>query len=370
MGDDDLTRELPAEDLEPMVRVVAPEWRLLDATLVEDGETAIYRLAVEAPNGDRECYLKATPFPDRPAGLATEARLTEVVRRHTDCPVPRVVGAVDEHDALRAPYFLMEAMDGTRLPMDALAALPARHVRSLARQTGRYLAQLHDLPVPDLTTYGTGLSHGSSTVLRGDRPSGDPAELAFAEGHGRWDDRLRNWIDEDLEALAATERFPDLVEPIGAALEPMVDGLPDAPPPAVGRVDHGLWNLLTDESGAELRAMLDWGSLFVVPPAYDLAVVEYFLAGGPWMGLGDVPDHRGAIREAMLAGYREHRPVPAAYDARRRCYQLEASILSLVAIDDGPERPRHLPADRLDEAAAGMRALVRELSGEASRPNG
>lgn len=362
MGDDP-ERTLPAEVLEAMVRVVAPEWRLLAATVVEDGESAVYRLAVVTPTGDRECYLKATPFPDRPAGLATEARLTEVVRRHTDCPVPRVIGAVDEHAALRAPYFLMEAMDGTRLPMDALAELPARHVRSLARQTGRYLAQLHDLPVPDLTAYGTGLAHDADAALRGGRPSGDPAELAFPDGHGRWDDRLRDWIDEDLEALAATERFPDLVEPIEAALGPMVDGLPDSPTPVVGRVDHGLWNLLTDESGAELRAMLDWGSLFVVPPAYDLAVVEYFLAGGPWMGLEDVPDNRLAIREAMLAGYREHRPVPASYDAQRRCYQLEAAILSLVSIDDGPERPRHLPADRLDEAAAGMRAFVRELSG-------
>lgn len=363
MGDDDAERTLPAEDLEAMVRVVAPEWRLLEVTFVEDGMTAIYRLGVDTPTGDRACYLKATPFPDRPAGLATEARLTEVVRRHTDCPVPRVIGAVDEHDALRAPYFLMEAMDGTRQPMDALVELPARHVRSLARQTGRYLAQLHDLPVTDLTAYGQRLSHDADAALRGDRPSGDPAELAFAAGHGRWRDQLRDWIDEDLEVLAATERFSDLVEPVGAALEPMVDALPDSPTPAVGRVDHGLWNLLTDDSGDELRAMLDWGSLFVVPPAFDLAVVEYLLAGGPWMGLEDVPDHRPGIREAMLAGYREDRPVPAGYDAQRRCYQLETAILSLVSIDDGPERPRHLPADRLDEAAAGMRALVRELIG-------
>lgn len=361
MTEGTVERKLPADDLEPMVQTIEPDWGLLDATFVEDGETAIYRLEVDAPTGRRECYLKATPSRERSCGIDTEARLMVIVEEHTDIPVPTVYGAVDDHDTLRAPFFLMESRDGRRLQMDALADLSERQVRSMAEQTGQALGQIHDLPIPNVSGFGTGLSHASDTTLRGGRPSGDPTELVIPQGDERWRDRLEVWIDEDLEALAATDRFVDLVEPIRGSLEAMVAELPGDPTPVVARVDQGLWNVLTDEAVGRMTALLDWGSLFVTPPAFDLAVTEYFLAGGPWIGLEDVPDHRAAMRDAMFDGYRRHRPVPSAHDAQRRCYQLEVVILSLVSLDRGPETPRHVPADRLNEAAAGMRTVVEEL---------
>lgn len=361
MTEGTVERELPVDDIEPMVQTIKPDWGVLDATFVEDGQTAIYRLEVDAPTGRRECYLKAPPSRKRSCGIDTEARLTVIVGEHTDIPVPTVHGTVDDHDTLRAPFFLMESMVGRRLQMDALADLAEWQVRSLARQTGQVLGQLHDLPIPNVSGFGTGLTYHSDTTLRGGRPTGDPAELVIPQGDGRWRDRLEAWIDEDLEALAETDRFVDLVEPIRGSLEAMVAELPGDPTPVIARVDQGLWNVLTDEDVGRITALLDWGSLFVTPPAFDLAVTEYFLAGGPWIGLEDVPDHRAVMRDALLDGYRRHRPVPSAYDDQRRCYQLEAAILSLVSLDRGPETPRHVPADRLDEAAAGMRTVVGNL---------
>lgn len=354
-------RRLPEADLEPMLRAVEPDWRLRGAAFVADGEMAVYRLEAEAPDGDRTCFLKASASPEAGLGVGTEARLTAVVREHTDAPVPAVLGAVDEHDSLRAPFFLMVAMPGRPPPMTELAERTPAEMRALGRQTGRWAAQLHGIEVPGLSRFGTRLNHDADRPLLGEPPAGDPDELTGPPHGGPWLEVIRSWTEEDLEALAETDRFADLVEPIRGILERRFEGLPRDPEPALGRVDQGLWNVLVDEPGTEITAMLDWGSLFVVPPAFDLAVMELFLAGRPWIGLDDVPDHREAIRSGLFEGYREHRAVPPGYDARRQSYQLQVAILLLVSLDRGPERPRHVPADRIDEVAAGFRPAVEAL---------
>lgn len=358
MADD---RRLPADDLEPMLRAVEPDWLLREADFVADGEMAVYRLEAHTPDGERTCYLKASSSPDAGRGIDAEARLTAVVREHTGAPVPAVLGAVDEHDTLRAPFFLMEAMPGRPPPMTALADRSPAEMRALGRQTGRWAAQLHGIEVPGLSRFGTRLTHDADRPLLGESPEGDPAELTGPPHGGPWLEVIRSWTEEDLEALADTGRFADLVEPIRGTLERRFEGLPRDPEPALGRVDQGFWNLLVEGSGTEITALLDWGSLFVVPAAFDLAAMEAFLAGGPWIGLEEVPDHREPVREGLLEGYREHRAVPPGYDARRRCYQLQLAILLLVSLDRGLERPRDVPADRIDEAAAGFRPVVEAL---------
>lgn len=344
-----------------MIRGIRSEWTIRDATFVEDGWTAIYRVTCRTPSGDRTCYLKATPEPDEPAGVDAEARLTEVVRTQTDIPAPQVLGAVDEHDDLRAPYFLMEAMPGTRHSTAALTALPDSAFRALGRQTGRYLGQLHALETPNLTRFGKGLTYSPARSLTGEPPDSDANELVFPDGYERWDDRLRDWMESDLEALTESDRFGDLVDPIEASLEVMLSNIPARPEAVIARVDQALWNLLTDETGHEITAMLDWGSLFVTPPAYDLAVCELFLAGGPWMGLETVGDRRPTIREGLLEGYREHRQVPTDYDRKRRCYQLETFILPLSVMGEPDDRDRRIPPDRVDDAEPGVRRIVRDL---------
>lgn len=356
MADD---RRLPPDDIEPMLRAVEPDWGLREAEFVADGEMAVYRLAAATPDGERSCYLKATTSPEAGRGVDAEARLTAVVDAHTDAPVPAVLGAVDEHGSLRAPFFLMEAMPGRPPPMSTLADRSPAGMRAIGRQTGRWVAQLHDIEVPELARFGTPLTHAGEP-LDGGAPPGDPVELRGPPEGATWLEVLRAWTEEDLEALSET-RFDDLVGPIRDALERRFAALPADPEPVLGRIDQGLWNLLLDDSGAEITAMLDWGSLFVVPPAFDLAAMELFLAGGPWIGLDGLPDHREPVREGLLEGYREHGDVPGAYDRRRRCYQLQVAILLLVSLERERGRPRDIPADRTDEAAAGFRPAVEAL---------
>lgn len=364
MAEVELCRELPAEEIEPMVQVVRPQWEVEEATFQEDGITAIYELNVSTDEGRKECFLKATPLikePDRGCVIETEARLTEVVRTNTKIPVPRVTGAVDTHDSLRAPYFLMESMPGTVKQPSVIQEIPSEHLQGIARQTGRYLGQLHELPTPNIDTFGKGISHTSETVLRGDRPNGNPADLSYSDGQINWHAGLNDWSEAALEELRESERFSDIAEPIQETLEEVYPELPESLSPVIARIDHGLWNVLTDECCSEITGVIDWGSLFAVPPAYDLAHVEWILAGGPWLGLADFPDHRETIREGLLEGYETATTIPDDFEFQRQCYQLDFVATGLLAVDEAADRDRVFSPVRADEAEAGLREIVAKL---------
>lgn len=370
-----LDRTLPEADIREMIQLVDPAWDLRSSAFMEDGVSAIYRVGVETDTGVEEYFLKATPVlpgADIHPRVGAEARLSECVRRHTEIPVPTVVGAVDDHDTVRTPFFLMEAMPGTDNDMDALFEISVEAMATLARETGRYMGQLHGLETPNLTRFGKGITYDSDIALEGGQPSGDPTELTFPDGYASWRARLRDWIDDDLDALAESERFEDLLDPIEHRLQELVERLPDSLSPVAGRVDQGLWNLLTDETCSRATAWLDWGSLYAVPPAFDLAVVEYFLGGGPWAVLDDVPDYRVELQRALLDGYLTEQPLPEAYALQRECYLLDTITLTLSALDKDERKPRHLPEARVDEAADGMRTHVRRLlaNGSGSGPPG
>lgn len=364
MAEVELRRELPTEEIEPMVQVVRPQWDVEEATIKEDGITAIYELLVSTNEGRRECFLKATPLieePDRGCVIETEARLTEVVRTNTEIPAPRIIGAVDTHDSLRAPYFLMESMPGTVKHPSLNQEIPSEYLQGIARQTGRYLGQLHELPAPNIDTFGKGISHTSEPVLRGGRPSGDPAELSYTDGQSNWHAGLNDWSEAALEELRESDRFADIAEPIQETLEEVYPELPESLSPVIARIDHGLWNVLTDDSCSEITGVIDWGSLFAVPPAYDLAHVEWILAGGPWLGLEDFPDQREPIREALLDGYETVASIPDDFDFQRQCYQLDIVATGLLAVDEAADRDRVFSPARADEAEAGLREIVAKL---------
>lgn len=366
MADPVLERELPEDEIEAMIRLINPEWRLREATFIADGISAIYRVRVTTPATVDEYYLKATPLPedaDIEPRVATEAHLTECVRRHTDIPVPTVIGAVDEHDAVRTPFFLMGAMPGHKHDMNVLCDTSPDSIASLARETGQYLGQLHNIDTPNLQQFGRGFTYDAESSLRGEQPRGDPTKLTFPDGYSSWPNRMQDWVEEDLDALAESDRFADLAAPIERRLADLVERLPTSVTPVVGRVDHGLWNLLTDEPCSRSTAWLDWGSLFAVPPAFDLAIVEYYLGGGSWLGLADVSKHWPHLRTALLEGYRLERPLPDAYELQRRCYLLDVLTASLSSLDDPKRNQRQLPEKRVADAAVGLRELVTELLG-------
>jgi aminoglycoside phosphotransferase (APT) family kinase protein len=81
--------------------------------------------------------------------------------------VPEVYGAVDEHDSLPAPFFLSAYAPGVMAERDELDRLPDGRLERLARASGRYLAELHELDPFDAYGY---LERSPDHRPRGGRP--------------------------------------------------------------------------------------------------------------------------------------------------------------------------------------------------------
>jgi len=358
MGAEGGDRTLGHDELARMVGLVAPDWELVDATLATAGWTALYHLDVETHgDGRRRCVLKAAPDVDRPTGIDAEARIQATVRAHTAIPVPEVLGVVDEHPDVRTPFFLMERMQGEQVPVAAVGDLPDATLRRVARESGRYLGQLHDLGF-ELDAFGQGVGYDRAATLRGGRPATDPALVVVREGYDDWAAQLREWFVEDLERLADS-RFADLAPAVRPALARRLDALPTDLTPTLGRVDHAWFNLLVDRDAGTLSAVIDWGSRNAVPRGFDLAVVELLLAGGWWLAMPEVPDRRPVVREALLSGYREEAAVPPSLPAQRACYHLDDLVRWVAILEDRAGRaPHSIPADRIEEADAGYRELI------------
>ena len=361
MPADSPDRTLTRDQLTAMVSQIRPNWHLQEASLAESGWTALYHLVLETPDGPRNCVLKASPFDEEPAGIDAEAHIQAVVRAHTSIPVPEVLGAVDDHETLRTPYFLMEELPGEPVPMAEVGSLPDSTLRQVTHETGRYLGQLHEVDA-GLETFGKGIDYvRGDEPLRGERPSTDPARLTMPDGYANWTDQLRAWFEADLELLADSP-FSDLEPQLRAELERRLDALPEPEAPVLGRVDHGWFNLLVDRETGSLEGVIDWGSRFAVPPAFDLATVEHLLAGGWWLALPEIPDRRPLVREALLEGYREERTVPPQLDAHRACYHLD-DLVRWMGLHDrrGGSSGRAIPNERCQEAAAGLRTAAKAM---------
>lgn len=376
MASDGPDRTLTDEQIARSVQLVQPNWDLREARLADRGWTALYHLDVDTPAGRRQCVLKAAPDVGGHTGIDAEARIHAVVADNTSIPAPTVFGAVDDHDAVdesgameangdvepndapvRTPFFLMESMAGETVSMAEVGTIPDDALRRIARTTGEYLGALHTLDV-GFETFGKGVDYAGEPSLQGERPPGDPAELVVSDGSDEWRAQVREWVAGDLDRLAES-RFADLAPRVRAELERRVDALPEDVSPVLGRVDHAWFNLLVDREAGRLTGVIDWGSRFAVPAGFDLAVVEFLLAGGWWIALPEVPDRRQLVREALLAGYRVEATVPPTLDVQRACYQFDDLIRWMAVLEEragGSERA--IAPDRVEEAAAGYRRLV------------
>jgi hypothetical protein len=350
MSDDRSDRTLPRDAVERMVAEIRPNYKVADATLADDGHTSVYFLTVETTEGHREVVLKATPDGE-PRGVGMEARLTTVLSERTSIPVPSVHGAVEHHDDLRAPFFLMEAVEGADLSFEETPALSDDALERTARETGRYLAQLHALDAVDV--FGQVTVEGQAPG--GDRPPTHLDGLAVWEPSDSWPDRLDAWVDDHLEVLEGS-RFDDLVPALDDHLAREVEALSGPFEPVLGRVDHGVHNLLVDAATGEIEAMLDWAFTLAVPPTYDLSCVEYGLSASVLAPLPDATDRQDLVREALCAGYRaEAGGLPERYREHRQCYQLLSRVLSMT----------HLAADIASVPEEGYDAVAAALRREA-----
>lgn len=340
-------RAIPRPTIEAMVRTISPDLRVREASPADQGHMAVYRLAVE----DRQdLVLKATPDGDS-HGIPAEARLLALLGERTSIPVPGVLGAVDDHENLPAPFFLMTAMPGGATSQREVASVPDDRLRRIARDTGRHLAELHDLDAVDEFGHVT---CEPSTPLRGGRPPADGDELVVSPARDSWPALLGTWIDRELDGA----QLRDLTPKVRTAFEQRLDGLDGPFSPVLGRIDHGLHNLLVDDGVA---GMIDWAFTLASTAGYDLATVAYVLAGGPSTALPDAPDRRELVRTAMLEGYSEIATVPREYRDNRELYELLALVRASNHLDAGLA---HVREENVDAAAEGTRAQIRRLLGE------
>ena len=337
-------RRIERGTLERMVAAVEPDWTLEAASSEARGHTAVYHLELGTEAGPREAVLKASPD-DEPHGIATESRLLALLDEHTDIPVPGVLGAVDDHEALPTPFFLMESLPGSAMAYQRTRHLEDAVLRRIAERTGRHLAELHGLDVVD--AYG----------VVGVEGSGGNEAFRVREPVEPWPAFLRATLEPELEGLEDS-RFADLAGPVEAWIEGRLEGLGGVGRAALGRIDHGVHNLLFRPDGA-IEALIDWGFTLAVTPGYDLRTVEYVLSGAVLAPLEDAADRRSLVRDALRAGYRTVGDYPAAeLEAAGDLYELLAVVRAMNHLEAGIAK---VPEGTEDAVADGLRSAAREV---------
>ena len=352
-----------------MVRAVDPDWAVREARLADEGYLSVYHVTAETPAGPRDCVLKAS-VEDGDHGVATEARVLRILGAHTSIPVPDVFGAVDAHEDadVPTPFFVMESMPGRTTPRRDVGTLPDRTLERVARETGRYLAELHALDAFEAYGY---LEPADAGALRGERPPADCDAVRVADPEPSWPARLREWVDRELDRHAGT-RFADLTPALRDALDEEVgqvtrDWERAAPEdgafrPAFGHVDASIENVLHDPATGEVTAVLDWAFTLSTPPAYDLVCVEGSLAGGHWALVPSAPDLAPLVRESLLAGYRPYGPdgVVEQFRAHHDCYAL-LSLVREMNLFEQWFAGRDATDEQVEGAARGARDAARSF---------
>lgn len=343
---------LPDAQLERILDSIEPDWTLRDATHVEGGVHIVYRLTAETGDGTETVYLKATP-PEKPPTVHLDARLHAGIDANSDVPVPSVLGVVDEHADLPAPYAVLSTMPGTTRLRPELPSVSDEELRRIARQSGRYLAALHELDAVD--AYGF-LTH-DGPPLAGDRPASDFSTIAVTDPTDDWRDCLGTWAEGTLNRLRDTQ-FADVVSRAGPAVESGIEQLDGPFEPVLARIDHSVENVLVEDG--DVRAFIDWEFTLAATPAYDLQCVVWSLAGGPYRFSPAATERRPLVREAVLDGYRERAGADRIeqFHANRECYELLSTLRSMVHLEDWFEL--FGLGDRTDDAAEQLRS---ELDG-------
>jgi|GEM_PF-803254 len=360
-------RTIPLETLSQMISVINPAATIHEAELAQSGHLSVYHLVIETPTRATDWVLKASPDGER-HGIDTEARLLSIVEDQTSIPVPTVLGAVDAHETLPAPYFLMESVNGIKVPKREIGELSDKALKRMSRQTGRYLAELHSLDGPE--GYGQ-VDIVPSQSLEGGRPSVDLNQLTITDLQGgsstdsnEWPAVLRMWAENTLERHVST-RFEDMTEEIRSIVLERIESMEGPFRPVLGRIDHGLHNLLLEPETGAITGMIDWAFTLSVPGAYDLVCVEANLSLGPWSIHSATPDRRQLIRTNLLEGYQEigQSVIVDQFQQHHATYELLALLRAMNHLDLVTE---FVMPDATDEqvnaTAQKYRNLVTDLS--------
>lgn len=290
--------------VDEIVRSAYPERAVAAVETPPEGNRKRTRLVTL--DDERRVVVQRT---DDPAALAVETRLAREIADRTAVPVP----AVFEFGRDGAGgYRIVEYVAGENLHA-RFASLPAADRHHVARQFGRFLAELH----------------GAFAFERfGDIAVADDG--LRADGPADWPEWFRGHATAGIDALPAP--FADLKPALREAVaSPVGDPTPRLYP----------WDLRPGNAVArdgEVAAVPDWGEPLAASAGLSVAKVEHLVAD--WY-----VDDPGPLRAAFRAGYRSVRPLPAVTRAER----LAAVVRSAVDGDGEVTRPGY--PERTGEAA-------------------
>lgn len=216
-------------------------------------------MAVETTGG--ACVVRRRPFGTVPAkahDMHHEFRVLSALSG-TELPVPRVFAYCEDESLLGAPFYAMELVAGT-VPQereDAERFTPGQRT-AMSEDLVRVLAQMHALPVTDISTYREG--RGARFVAR-----------QIDRWHERWSMR--------------PHRELPIVDELASRLRLLV---PDDEGVTLVHGDFRLGNLIIDFGGERpVAAILDWELSTFGNPLTDLAhLVAY------WEPTGDIYSHK------------------------------------------------------------------------------
>lgn len=351
----DLDRVIPRETLVRMVEIIDSEWTVREAKLAESGYTSVYYLTIETQAQQRECVLKATPDGNH-HGIDTEARLLTILRSETSIPVPKVLGAVDAHDGVPTPFFLMEAVPGTSVSRRNIDRLSETTIKHIVRSVGEHLGELHALDAVD----GFGeLTCDRTRTLRGNPPSASTDQVAVSDATRSWPTLVRTWAEAALDQQSSG-RFADVTPRIRPAIHERIDGLSGPFRPVIGHTDQEFDNVFFDADSGEVTAIIDWAFALAVTPAYDLVCAEWSLSGGVGSLLPSTLDCRHLVRQSLTDGYRR----TARQADLDRFYQhrtLYESLALLESMNNLEDWLADAPDDQIDRAAERARTRIDDL---------
>lgn len=345
-----MARELSDETVRRMVRCLQPEWTVRKNTAVTSGTDAVSFVTVETERGRRETVLKAcTAVP--PTDFRPEPYVLSLLETETSVPVPHVIGAVDAHADLPAPFFLMERRGGVLA--DDVALTPEMRER-MARVAGRFAGEYH--AVGDFEGFG---------YVRLDSDRSDPEVGVSVDGRtlavtddaaSSWRAYVQDMYEEWIHDL--DDEFLDLRSDLKAFIDSRLDTLDRSFVPVLGHIDYKPWNVLIRPESGETTAVLDWGHATAMAPYYDLVLTEEHLSR--WAPLDS--DRRERVRTALAEGYAETNSLErdSRFEKRRELYLAVARLQPLVWFSKWTEG---VPDDERRRRAAKHREFVEDLLG-------
>lgn len=300
-----------------MVETLQPEWRVETIEPIDDGTDFVARLEVVTPSDGREVICKAVTSDHVPAASArAEPYMLARVATETDIPVPELYGSCAEHPAYPAPFSLMASVDGEQYEKIS-DEIDDRIRAAVLRDAAQHLATLHELAgfeavgrlgVTDNELHPVSVEHA---------PPGDTRQWALTHAERAIDSLHEGGHFTHLDDQES--RFADLAPDLRAVVREKLPALAAPDGPRLTHIDYRFGNLIVDDSG--VKAVLDWGNLLAVEPAYALAVTEGLLTAPELDGEDRTAELRELFRETYSRS-REGWVFTAERERRMELYKL------------------------------------------------